>query len=375
MSATKPPAEFIEWCKKMPQEINSIVFTETITRLKWKENEDLEKRFFDYVQDEISKNNFNGFQINKILRKANTFNGGNSSYENPLCKILINHQVINPLLIKNTHVNLLQITPGTGDILIELEDCNVSKLVLPSLANVSTTARGFLKIRNSWIGTLQLGSKTICDFDMSGGGILSIECPSPQEINPFNGSVTFQNVFLPRKTEGYPLKGAQPYRNMRYHLKALENTGMADLYHAAELAIERETDTRTNRILSRLYETFSDFGGSTIRPIMWLLLVFSFSVLFYYSSDGITLALDEKMYTGWRDVFVVSTQNEISSRAAKASIYAAQQLVNPLGIMGSKSLLIPKNLFILIWATIQSLISTTLLTLLILAIRRRFKLK
>lgn len=199
----------------------------------------------------------------------------------------------------------------------------------------------------------------------------NIICPPPKSDNPFTGSVNFKNVFFPEDTKDYLLRGAQPYRNMRHHLTTLENAQMANVFHRLELIIERETDTPINKFISHIYQLLSDFGSSTLRPMLWLLALFVITFLAARYGDGVALAASQTQFTGWRELLLTSNTEHERYRAL---LFASQNMVNPLGILGIKSLVVAKSGLLAIWAGFHSLLSVILITLFIFAVRRRFKL-
>ena len=252
----------------------------------------------------------------------------------------------------------------TGQYEVVFRNCAIRRLTIHPSHSVT--------LINCQIGTLALGNSLLRHFDMRGGCILNIECNPPWKDSPFTGSVTMSDVFLPRKPmEGF-IRTPQPYRNLRAHLRSLENSQGANLLHSAELAIERESDNKTNKVLSHAYELFSDFGSSASRPLIWLFLLWLVSFVTAFISDGAALAYAANDYTGWRSLLMC---NDLAGRGLRAAVLSFQQLASPLTIIGAKPLLIPKYLLLAVWAAIHSLFSAVLIALLILAIRRRFKMQ
>jgi hypothetical protein len=178
-------------------------------------------------------------------------------------------------------------------------------------------------------------------------------------------------VFLPRVPHKYLITGPQPYRNLRSHLRKLENSQAANFLNSAELAMERHTDRRTNRLLSRLYELFSDYGGSTLRPVLWLLALWCISFVMVFAADGAQCVTGVD-YTGWREVL---KEPGYSGRAWKALVLSGQQIGSPLTLLGAKTLLVPTTWWLAGWSVVHSLLSVILIALFLLAVRRRFKMQ
>jgi len=271
--------------------------------------------------------------------------------------------VLSEVSIKELHVNV------AGGVTIRATNCNIAQL-RNDVLNASTEIR----LYQSNVGTLRLRSGALSHLEMWGGSLLNVDCPPPGGGNPFTGTVSFtKNVFFPRRRNSYILPGPQPYRNMRYHLRSLENAQMANLIHSAELAVERGDDSRMNRILSHLYEWMSDFGSSALRPLVWqgVLFVLSFSLIL--SSDGAVHASQDPTseLVGWQQVLI----DPRWGACARAAYLALQPLVNPIGIFGPRSLLVPRFPWLAVWLSVAGILGIILLALFIFAIRRRFKIQ
>jgi len=250
---------------------------------------------------------------------------------------------------------------------IRANNCAIGELIV-SAQGVNAEIR----LNQCSVGTLRVVPGALGHYEMRGGCLLNVACPPPGPSNPFTGTVSFtKDVFFPRRRNMYILAGPQPYRNMRYHLRRLENAQMANLIHSAELAVEREDDSLMNRILSHLYEWMSDFGSSALRPLVWqgVLFVLSFSLILY--SDGAVQASRDTEFVGWQQVLI----DPRWGACARAAYLAVQPLVNPIGIFGPKSVLIPRSAWLAVWLSVAGILGIVLLALFIFAIRRRFKIQ
>ena len=113
-------------------------------------------------------------------------------------------------------------------------------------------------------------------------------------------------------------------------------------------------------VLSSLfYWAFSRYGHSIARPLMWLIVLnYGFSVL-YGCLGGISVACD---YAGhW------------PHDTSPALGLMWQNLINPFGFFGKVTPYRVDSLAIAGWSVVQSLLSALLVTLLALAVRRRFR--
>lgn len=316
--------------------------------------------FFKLIRDRLSPDQALAIVLNNpIAPRAQEI--GRSDIRSEIEYLYVNCPV--SLRLVNLSIGILQID-GSTTIQTELERCDVAQLRVGSV-------RAELRTKQTNIGVLYLHANSLDHFEMVGGCLLNIYCPSPGEPNPFTGTVSFSaDVFFPRDRHRYLLKGPQPYRNLRHHLRDLENAQMANLIHSAELAVERDDDSLPNRIISRLYELFSDFGSSALRPLVWLVVfaVVSFSATYFTS--GATLTLQPNQYVGWQSIFL---RTDCVGDAFKALYLSIQPVANPLGIFAKTPLLIAKSPWLALWLSFQGFVSVVLIALTIFAIRRRFK--
>lgn len=243
---------------------------------------------------------------------------------------------------------------------VVFENCEFVKLTLNNDARVY--------LNNCKIGTLEITNAH--QIHMEGGCVLNIQVAAPGNSNPLTGSVNFANTFFPRNKFEYLLASAQPYRNMRHHLRAIENGHMANLFHSAELAVERADDPLFNKLLSYLYEKLSDFGSSALRPLMfWFGLLIATTIVIYIFDGAIPTFDDKTVYIGWRHGLIEGCE------FTKASYLSFRSMINPLGLFGIRELIIPANGKLMMFLSLVGLVSVMLITLFILAVRRRFKMQ
>ena len=110
--------------------------------------------------------------------------------------------------------------------------------------------------------------------------------------------------------------------------------------------------------------------------MLWWIILFILSAVILFSFDGAALAFDpdaDVYKTGWRQALVPDPCNCFSNCAVRALYLTFNTMINPLGLLGHRSLLIPANGLLLTFELIQGLLSVILIALTILAIRRRFK--
>ena len=288
--------------------------------------------------------------------------------------IHISNKDIQLFEFENINIPTLYIHHQCTSINIKLTKCNIGTLIIEGYPNTKHHTRNFI-INNTNIGTLTLKEFCVHSFSMKGGSILNIECPNVNEDAPFIGDVSFKDVFLPignlYSVDRFTIQG---YRNIQYHLQNMQATLASNLFHTLELRAERKFEPKTNKTISYLYDWFSEYGSSILKPFMWLFSFWIISIAIFYLTDGLE-TLDPKatkLYVGWRNIFTEIGAWAILSKSMYQSLI---NIVNPLGIFGVKSLLIPKYGILTVWSIIHSLFSVTFITLTLFAIRRRFKLQ
>lgn len=369
---SRPPKEFVDWCRT-PTETVGTKFDLSAQRQQRRAVQprpnDWEaaviREFFEEVNQKIKNDTNVELLINRNLHGVTpTIRREHLSYNNEIAAIRISDTTVQSLTLEYLAIRLFQLSTSTPEPEITIKNSSIKRLEIGACKSIT--------LINSQIGTLAIRSASIYDFDMRGGSILDVECRPPWEASPFVGSVSLVDVFLPRDPHNYLIKGPQPYRNLRAHLRRLENSQGANLIHSAELAMERETDSNTNKFLSHVYERFSDFGASALRPLVWLFAFWLVSFLAIYSVDGAALALPSGEYTGWRAVLACEDR---TGEVWRALVLSLQQMASPLTVLGAKPLLVPKHWPLVVWSVIHSLLSVVLLALFILAVRRRFKMQ
>lgn len=369
MRSVPPPKRFVEWCRQgMSPPADQLSLREFLDEERKKDlqgwnQETLTDQFFETINKNLREGKASAVAINHHLpAKEYKISGKRNDYEGVLTHLEMSVQPRGGLTIENVSIGHWRITKL--GVAMDIKNNNIATLYVPEGIHAHLT------IENTNIGTIKVEHNAVAHLDMRGGCILNLECPPPGTENPFTGSVSLSNVFLPRCTEKYLLEGPQPYRNLRYHLRSLENAQTANLVHAAELAVERKTDTKTNKLLSMLYELFSDFGSSTLRPLVWLGALLVFSALIIYTRDGAVLT--DQMYAGWQSV--LQEQNH-EGRVLRSAVMALEPVISPLSIFTSKALLVPKDVWMAIWSGFQRIFSVIFIALFVLAVRRRFKMQ
>lgn len=241
---------------------------------------------------------------------------------------------------------------------LELVNCRVAKLRVADKSNVD------LRLQDCWIGRLFLGKSSIRHLFIERSIVRSLECPSPDEENPFTGSVWFPKDAF--STRGKLFKGSQPYSSLRAHLERLQNVPLANLMRTLELRAERNKDRGLNRVWNCLYDVCANYGYSPGRPLAVAVAFYVMTVVALALWDGGVLVRPTDRYAGW--------QHTLTEGPVQRSLYLPlQSFLSPLGVF-------PRNLIVAatvpgkILLLIQGIATYLLIGMTALGIRKRFKL-
>lgn len=272
------------------------------------------------------------------------------------------------------NVALIASRPETD---LRLKNCRIFKLEIHNYSTIyldGCSVRALqlrngpvnLTIRNCQIGKFELSGSTIAYLDIDKSRILRVTCPSPSSTNPFLGSVSIRRTKLSSNWEN-----AQHYRNARHHLAALHNHDAASKFHAAELQTELGRQSSIDKVISFTYLLLSNYGESTLRPLLWVIafLLLNTGILFF--CDGVVLANASNEIFDWRTSLYGSGLEPEILRALALSF---SQIFNPLGIFGTKAVVAAKSPLLEVVSMTIGFFGTLSLGLFVLALRRRFRL-
>lgn len=356
----KPLRPFLEFCNKEPK---SKDFQGTYNQDEY-DRKDKSDAFFVDANQALQVGRTKGIVVRSSKGQDRRLVGrGRDAFDSSVLLVEVAGSGGQKLELADLAIHMLVLQTASAG-LIRINRCSIVRLQTHSGQDAG------LEIVDSNIGTLAVQFTSVKHLEMMGGSILNIDCPPPGTPNPFTGTVSLKNVFLPRDRNKYLLRGAQPYRNMRHHLRNLENSQIANLFHAAELAVERADDTRANRLISLLYGCFSDYGSSALRPVIWLLGTYAAVAALIFWRDA--AAVVSTMLSGYQEAFVSS---DTYGRLARSAYLALQGIVNPLQIFGTRGVVIPRDWWTVGLLSVQGIFSITWIALAIFAIRRRFKMQ
>ncbi|MDH5328270.1 MAG: hypothetical protein OEZ68_22005 [Gammaproteobacteria bacterium] len=361
--------EFLDWCKQIPSPpyYDSQIVLSEFLKGKTTSNDP----FSEFVL-EVSNNYYDQITLNvKIGRGEYVLSECQTSKSRPMKQLAISCGINTKLKLENMYIEHMHINLTDLHLVMEITGCKIGEINILT----SNDGRKFSsKISNTFIGKLVLNPDVINNFKIHSGFVGNMECPPPGSNNPFSGSIKFSNNtdFPTKPIDGF-IQGAQPYKNIQHHLRALDNNLAADIFHSLEMRMERHYDSRWSNVFNWFYGAISNYGASIGRPILWLVGLFLLTSVAIYGIDGTEKAASDDQYHGWQRKLIDPDKND--ARMAKAFYLTASYTVNPLGVFKTKNLVVPKDYLALAISTVYSVFSSASFTLLILAIRRRFKLK
>ncbi|MGQ0663758.1 MAG: hypothetical protein ACT4P2_09255 [Pseudomonadota bacterium] len=246
-------------------------------------------------------------------------------------------------------------------VLIKGKDCTFKRCFIRRLRIADAAT---ISLVDCYVHVLALGEDSVRELLLSGGMIAMFECPPAYGPNPFIGRVSITNLYLPRHEREIGCQVSHQFRAMRAHLSAIHDTLSAGAFHSAELAMERPHDKPVNRVIGYIYEIMSDYGNSTLRPIVSLGVVYAVISVFVLLFDPLTTGPD---LIGWHGDLE-------QSRLLRALAYPLFAIFNPLGVFSSKPILIATHALWSFGLTVLGLLGTFSLGLFVIGLRRRFKL-
>lgn len=362
-----PDLDFIQWCATAPPENVNVRFTSSDGANNNPLNNQQATAFFESIAKVLNSPDDSNctvdITINYGLNSPCFIAARSLSSKHAIRHFYIQERVSEPLKLDSLYISDLLFAGGSVKKVI-IENSRIATL---RIAGPDSE----LDIRNTYIGKLVIHPGCLKRCNMHGGGISQLDIQPPGSDNPFTGSIWFANTWFP--TEKNMPQGAQPYRNMRHHLRSLSNMQMADLFHALELRTERRQETWTNKAISYIYDLFSDFGASILRPILWLLLLgVSVSYILITQDGAVPIRALESSAVGWQTALL---GNDIAAPINRGFYLSFYSIIHPLGLFGGQPVLVASTQWLSSLLIIEGIFSATLIALTIFALRRRFKLQ
>lgn len=275
------------------------------------------------------------------------------------------------IVITGAHIHKLIIDTPVLDYL-EIHNCCINNIIFSSISQDPPASS--MKISDSWIGRLYIGSKYIKDLNVERAWILAINCPAADNENPFTGSVKFRKVKMPTSEEMslvYKETGTQQYRNLKAHFENLQNGPMAGLMRAKELASERENlHSKLTVYFSWLYFLISDYGQKPERAFKWFFGLLILNIFILFLTDGVVVASGNSgaWQSGW-------SGDDLWSQFVRAVVLTFQTAINPFTIFLTKSAMQLKSLFGFVHTLLLIFLAVAAFIFGSLGIRKQMKIK
>ncbi|MDV7339452.1 hypothetical protein RYZ26_07605 [Terasakiella sp. A23] len=159
------------------------------------------------------------------------------------------------------------------------------------------------------------------------------------------------------------VEAANAYRVLKLRMEDFRNRSEQGRFNVLEQRAKRTSDLQGwDKFLSWIYDVTSEYGTCTSRPLAWLLAVSAFFCFVYFF--------------GYNMPFVDGTPKTLGSLTSKTFNFTIEQIVHPFQVWSGKyKSLVPFNITtgVKLLASLQSIMSFTLLALFLLALRWRFK--
>jgi len=246
---------------------------------------------------------------------------------------------------------------------ITLADCRIGRLG-------ASGAKPNYFIRDCMIGEFDVHEGSPVQRLEWDGGYLGQFHLHEEHDRAFVGDVWLHDLALPKNPEHH---GVQWLRDAREALNARSNFVAAGVFHASELALSRDREPFINRVASRVYQAFSNYGNSLGLPIIWFVLsLLAIGVL--ASIVGTVLITDPASGppSGWHAAL---RGDGLQAQALRAAIYALQSVFNPLNLIVPKPLVSVSHWGAAFASFILGIFGIISFALFLLSLRRRFKLE
>ena len=240
-----------------------------------------------------------------------------------------------------------------------IEDCRIGEIVVHQTVDY--------QIKNSMIGNFVVDQNFHVQNLSWEGGYLGHFDLHQEKTKAFVSDVLFHRVTLPPTAERYRV---QWLRDAREALTARSNLVAAGIFHASELRLSRSKAAGlTYWLASWGYQLGSNFGNSIARALGWLIFSFFAIVLVAYCSGT---EPSQKASAGW---FTALKACGMWPEVRRAGVYAAQSILNPLNLFVQEPLVSVSNGWGAFAGLVLGILGIASLALLLLSVRRRFKLE
>jgi hypothetical protein len=250
-----------------------------------------------------------------------------------------------------------------GSKIHELELNGVSEVVIQkcrigvlTITNASTSA----ELSDTWVEKLAFEG-VLQELVWTGGYLGSATIPATAEMR---GDIILRGVYISADRKRH---GIQWLRDIRRKFTEKNNLHAASVFHPTELLMNRATDPWSANVVSYFYGLGSNFGNSIGRAALCLLVVFVGAFLVGWIG-GTTANTDGQV--GW---LLHLNDGDCGNKSVRTFLYALNTTFNPINLIVSKPLVAPEHSTGALIGSFLSIFGAISFALLVLGIRRRFK--
>jgi len=276
----------------------------------------------------------------------------------------INAKYREPCIICNMAVRRLRFV-GDMKTTIRLINCWVERF------SIHPQSRLNIEIIDSHIAHWELQDGCCDNFTMQNSSLGSVS-RAGGTARAIVGNARFEQVFTPRGSSWYKQgDAADQWAQAKRELVATGNEWAAGIFHAAEMSIRTKQDASCIiRFIGGFYEDACDFGNSIARPVLWSGVVFILAFITYWLLDSPFDAPNVDACRGWIEGLC---REGWSGRLSRAFYLGIQPMLNPLAGIVGVPVMIP-GFPAYVYSIFHRILSFVLIFLMIVAIRRRFRL-
>ncbi len=249
-----------------------------------------------------------------------------------------------------------------------LHDCWIKQLKLESSSNDYSFPS--VSLTDTWVNNLELSPGSCHDFEVIGGGIGQFSKISHSEIrNIFSGNVNFRRNPQLHWTGTGLLPDNQSYRDVVAEIHKQGNIDSEKYLLAFLRRMERPQQLPLIRFCSYVYDAVSFYGNLPERAFMNLVFLILFGAVLVFISDSALFTQNCNNIESWASFLCGES---LKSDLWRALYLSLESIIKPLSIINSTSLMTTTSPLVMIWLTLQSLLSVSIIAVIIVGIRRKF---
>ena len=264
---------------------------------------------------------------------------------------------------------------------VKIDHCNSRNMTIKStsvsirssiISELDLRSSRKLHIENSWIGVLAISEDDVQEATFYSCKIGCILIAKSHSDKTNLGSVQFKKTSIAtRHSESAFYTSEAPIRDLYRLMEKSQNSAAAHFFRGLVLRAEHYNETGFMRFVSWFYGFFGNFGLSPGRAVAWIFgtLLFSVFVMGYFEGAYV---VDHASHS--QDDMSPMWLRELGTNYY-ALILTLQTMLNPFYVFTAKQLVAAKSACGQAFVTFVGFFSLSLYAVLILSIRRRFKVR